>query len=68
MNAVEIEQAISDLAEQPFNAREFPSSHRRIGAGSRGTGNRRTVEQMSECDGSNTYTVLTNLLRDECTD
>jgi hypothetical protein len=24
MNAVEIEQAISDLAEQPFDASEFP--------------------------------------------
>lgn len=24
MNAVEIEEAISALAEQPFNAREFP--------------------------------------------
>jgi hypothetical protein len=24
MNAVEIEQAVSDLAEQPFDAAEFP--------------------------------------------
>ena len=24
MNAVEIEQAVSDLAEQPFDAEEFP--------------------------------------------
>ena len=32
MNAVEIEQAVSDLAESPFDAAEFPNNAGLIGA------------------------------------